>query len=102
MKNSEPEKFGAHSRRTFLKSLGTVAATAATAQVQSVAAEIEKVNAEKIIGPDAVPVTLRVNGGKIKLMLEPRVALLDALRNYSSLPGGEEGCGRATGGACTV
>ena len=37
MKNPEPEKFGAHSRRTFLKSLGTVAATAATAQVQSAA-----------------------------------------------------------------
>ncbi len=102
MKNSEPEKFGAHSRRTFLKSLGTVAATAATAQVQSVAAEIEKVNAEKIIGPDAVPVTLRVNGGKLKLMLEPRVTLLDALRNYSSLTGAKEGCDRATCGACTV
>ena len=102
MKNSEPEHLGAHSRRTFLKSLGTVAATAATAQVQSVAAEIEKANAEKIIGPNAVPVTLKVNGEKIKLLLEPRVTLLDALRNYSSLTGAKEGCDRATCGACTV
>ena len=102
MKNTEPEKFGAHSRRTFLKSLGTVAATAATAQVQSVAAELEKANAEKTVGPGAVPVTLTVNGEKLKLLLEPRVTLLDALRNYSSLTGAKEGCDRATCGACTV
>jgi aerobic-type carbon monoxide dehydrogenase small subunit (CoxS/CutS family) len=102
MKNSEPEKFGAHSRRTFLKSLGTVAATAATAQVQSVAAELEKANAEKVVGPGAVPVTLKVNGGTLKLMLEPRVTLLDALRNYSSLTGAKDGCDRAACGACTV
>ena len=102
MKNSEPEILGAHSRRTFLKSLGTVAATAATAQVTSVAAELEKANAEKVIGPNAVPVTLKVNGEKLKLLLEPRVTLLDALRNYSSLTGAKEGCDRASCGACTV
>ena len=102
MKKQEPENFGAHSRRTFFKSLGTVAATAATAQVQSVAAELEKVNAEKLIGPEAVTVTLKVNGQKLKLMLEPRVTLLDALRNYSSLTGAKEGCDRASCGACTV
>ena len=102
MKNTEQEQFGAHSRRTFLKSLGTVAATAATAQVQSVAAELEKANAEKTVGPGAVPVTLTVNGEKLQLMLEPRVTLLDALRNYSSLTGAKEGCDRASCGACTV
>jgi aerobic-type carbon monoxide dehydrogenase small subunit (CoxS/CutS family) len=102
MKNSEPKNFGAHSRRTFFKSLGTVAVTTATAQVQSIAAELEKANSEKIIGPAAVPVTLTVNGEKLKLLLEPRVTLLDALRNYSSLTGAKEGCDRATCGACTV
>jgi xanthine dehydrogenase YagT iron-sulfur-binding subunit len=102
MKEPESEKFGAHSRRTFLKSLGTVAATAATAQVQSVADELQKVNAEKVVGPNAVPVTLKVNGEKLKLLLEPRVTLLDALRNYSSFTGAKEGCDRASCGACTV
>jgi len=102
MKNTEPGNLGAHSRRTFLKGLGTVAATAATAQVKSVAAELEKANAEKIIGPAAVPVTLKVNGEKLRLVLEPRVTLLDALRNYFSLTGTKEGCDRASCGACTV
>jgi len=102
MNKPEPENLGAHSRRTFLKSLGTVAATAATAQVTSVAAELEKVNAEKVVGPNAVPVTLKVNGQKLKLLLEPRVTLLDALRNYSTFTGAKEGCDRATCGACTV
>ena len=99
MKTKEPENIGAHSRRTFLKSLGTVAVSAAAAQAQSVAAELEKVNSEKIVGPDAVPVTLSVNGQTLKLQLEPRVTLLDALRNYSSLTGSKEGCDRATCGA---
>jgi len=102
MKTKEPENIGAHSRRTFLKSLGTVAVSAAAAQAQSVAAELEKVNAENVVGPDAVPVTLSVNGQTLKLQLEPRVTLLDALRNYSSLTGSKEGCDRATCGACTV
>ena len=102
MRNSEPENLGAHSRRTFFKSLGTVAATAATSQVRTVAAELEKINSEKVVGPNAVPVTLTVNGEKIKLLLEPRVTLLDALRNYSSLTGAKEGCDRATCGACTI
>jgi len=102
MKNSEPEKFGVHSRRTFLKSLGTAAVTAAAARAQSVAAELEKANAEKTFGPGAVPVTLKVNGETLKLKLEPRVTLLDALRNYSSLTGAKEGCDRAACGACTV
>ena len=35
---------------------------AVAAQTTAVAAELEKVNAEKIVGPGAVPVTLKVNG----------------------------------------
>lgn len=102
MNKPESENPGAFTRRTFLKSLGSVAATAATAQVRSVAEELEKANTENIVGPNAVPVTLNVNGQKVSLLLEPRVTLLDALRNYSSFTGTKEGCDRATCGACTV
>jgi xanthine dehydrogenase YagT iron-sulfur-binding subunit len=101
---NDPEAAGAgtFSRRAFLKGLGTTAVAAAAAQTTALAAELEKANAEKVIGPGAVPVTLKVNGRKLKLQLEPRVTLLDALRNYSSLTGAKEGCDRAACGACTV
>jgi aerobic-type carbon monoxide dehydrogenase small subunit (CoxS/CutS family) len=90
------------SRRSFLKSFGTSAAVAATAQVEAVARELEKANAEKVYGPEAVPITLQVNGQPLKLQVEPRVTLLDALRNHSTLTGAKEGCDRASCGACTV
>jgi xanthine dehydrogenase YagT iron-sulfur-binding subunit len=102
MNDPEATGAGSFSRRTFLKGLGTTAVAAAAAQTTALAAELEKVNAEKVVGPGAVPVTLKVNGRKLKLQLEPRVTLLDALRNYSSLTGAKEGCDRAACGACTV
>lgn len=104
MKKTDKDKdvFGAVSRRTFIKGLGATAITTVAAQTAAVAQELEKANAEKVVGPGAVPVTLAVNGEKLQLQLEPRVTLLDALRNYSSLTGSKEGCDRATCGACTV
>ena len=102
MNDPEATGGGGFSRRTFLKGLGTTAVAAVAAQTTAVAAELEKVNAERILGPGPVPVTLTVNGQRLKLMLEPRVTLLDALRNYSSLTGAKEGCDRAACGACTV
>lgn len=90
------------SRRSFLKSFGTTAAVAATAQVEAVAQELANANAEKLQGPGPVPITLRVNGKAVKLTVEPRVTLLDALRNHLSLTGAKEVCDRATCGACTV
>lgn len=90
------------SRRSFLKTFGTTAAVAATAQVEAVAQELHQANAEKAYGPGAVPVTLHVNGKPLRLELEPRVTLLEALRNHSPLTGAKEVCDRATCGACTV
>jgi xanthine dehydrogenase YagT iron-sulfur-binding subunit len=50
----------------------------------------------------ARPVTLNVNGRDITLTLEPRVTLLDALREYASLTGTKKGCDHGQCGACTV
>src|SRR5215475_5199817 len=102
MSDSKPKDSLSVSRRFFLKSFGTSAAVAATAQVEAVAAELEKVNAEKVYGPGTVPVTLQVNGKQLKLDLEPRVTLLEALRNHSDLTGAKEVCDRGTCGACSV
>jgi xanthine dehydrogenase YagT iron-sulfur-binding subunit len=90
------------SRRSFLRSFGTTAAAAATAQVDVVAQELQKANSEQTYGPGAVPVTLNVNGKSLNLRVEPRVTLLEALRNHSNFTGAKEVCDRATCGACTV
>jgi xanthine dehydrogenase YagT iron-sulfur-binding subunit len=50
----------------------------------------------------AVPVPLRVNGRDMTLDLEPRVTLLDALREYAGLSGTKKGCDLGQCGACTV
>lgn len=49
-----------------------------------------------------IPVTLHVNGQKLALNLEPRVTLLDALREQAGLTGTKKGCGHGSCGACTV
>ncbi len=48
------------------------------------------------------PVTLMVNGQSVMLQLEPRVTLLDALREYAGMTGTKKGCDRGQCGACTV
>jgi xanthine dehydrogenase YagT iron-sulfur-binding subunit len=45
---------------------------------------------------------LRVNGSDHRLTIEPRVTLLDALREYLGLFGTKKGCDRGECGACTV
>lgn len=50
----------------------------------------------------ATPVRLNINGKDCQLSLEPRVTLLDALREYIGLTGAKKGCDRGQCGACTV
>ncbi|MDQ6676356.1 MAG: (2Fe-2S)-binding protein [Acidobacteriota bacterium] len=54
------------------------------------------------VGPDEVPITLRINGKAVNLSVEPRVTLLDALRNRLDMTGAKRVCDRGTCGACTV
>lgn len=99
--------FGKFSRRSFLTQFGA-AGLAATAAPIAHAAGIDAPPAPgasddaPALVSGAVPVTLRVNGAEHRLALEPRVTLLDALRERLNLFGTKKGCDHGQCGACTV
>jgi xanthine dehydrogenase YagT iron-sulfur-binding subunit len=96
--------FGQSTRRTFLSRLGMASllattAPAVTALGQRSARVAEVASSES---KDAIPVTLRVNGKKYDLRIDPRTTLLDCLRENLHLTGSKKGCDHGQCGACTV
>jgi xanthine dehydrogenase YagT iron-sulfur-binding subunit len=53
-------------------------------------------------GPGKMPMSFTINGKRYSAQLEPRVTLLDALRDQFDLTGAKRVCDRAECGACTV
>jgi xanthine dehydrogenase YagT iron-sulfur-binding subunit len=53
-------------------------------------------------GPGSGTVVLTINSQVRELRIEPRVSLLDALRERLGLTGSKKGCDQGTCGACTV
>ncbi len=90
---------GAFSRRDFLKTSAAGAVTAGLAA--GTPAKASPANAVTV-GPGAVPLTIRVDGQEKAISLEPRVTLLDALRDHLETTGPKRVCDRGTCGACTV
>jgi xanthine dehydrogenase YagT iron-sulfur-binding subunit len=89
------------SRRDFLK--GSAAGAVATGLLSPALAPAPAEAASRdVVGPDAVPIALRINGEARTLTLEPRVTLLEALRHELGLTGAKNVCDRGTCGACTV
>jgi xanthine dehydrogenase YagT iron-sulfur-binding subunit len=97
------------SRRTFLKQM-TLAGLGITvtplAFGAAYAAETSPADtetpAETLHDIESVTVTMQVNGASHTLHLDPRVTLLDALREKLQMPGTKKGCDHGQCGACTV
>ena len=96
---SRPAK-SAFSRRGFIRGVG-IGSGAVGAGLLENAAEAAPA-AAGIAGPGPVPITLNINGKPVNLTVEPRVTLLDAMRNRLDLTGAKRVCDRGTCGACTV
>lgn len=90
-----------YSRRDFLK---TSAAASALTSSLAVAEKAKAAPPEdlELAGPGPVVVSLKINGKAHRLEVEPRVTLLDALRDFLEITGPKKVCDRATCGACTV
>ncbi|MEO8334305.1 MAG: 2Fe-2S iron-sulfur cluster-binding protein [bacterium] len=88
------------SRREFIATVLAAAVVLAATPVAAKAESVAKSLSPKDVG--AIPVTLNVNGRAVALNIEPRVTLLDALREYAGFTGTKKGCDHGQCGACTV
>jgi xanthine dehydrogenase YagT iron-sulfur-binding subunit len=91
---------GKTSRRGFLGQALTTAGTVIAAPSLLNQASAAKTTAQE--GTGEMNVTLIVNGKQNAVTIEPRVTLLDTLREKLGLVGSKKGCDHGQCGACTV
>jgi xanthine dehydrogenase YagT iron-sulfur-binding subunit len=89
------------SRRDFIKTSSLLSAMALTPPVVIKAAE-NQWDEKFADAAEKFPVTLEVNGVSYHVEVDPRVTLLDLLREHLNLTGSKKGCDRGQCGACTV
>jgi aerobic-type carbon monoxide dehydrogenase small subunit (CoxS/CutS family) len=96
---STEKKQSGLSRRGFLKGVGGgVVGTTVLTCVKPTSTQQEG----ERLGPENVKITLTVNGKKRSLDIDPRVTLLDALRDQLAFTGSKRVCNKGQCGACTI
>jgi xanthine dehydrogenase YagT iron-sulfur-binding subunit len=90
------------SKRRFMQTAAAAAAFGATPYSAVAQTPIREAAEGAASGEHVQSLTLNVNGRPYVLAVEPRVTLLDALREYLGLTGTKKGCDRGQCGACTV
>ena len=93
-----PKPTSGFSRRGFLQGVGVSGGAIGTGILESEAQA--QTPAGVISGETAI--TLQINGKPYKATVEPRVTLLDVMRNSLDLTAAKRVCDRGTCGACTV
>jgi xanthine dehydrogenase YagT iron-sulfur-binding subunit len=93
------EQGSGFSRRDFLKAGGISLSVPMVIGARTIRVAGKDV---KVYGPGKVPISLDINAKKYSAAVEPRVTLLDTLRNELELTGAKRVCDRASCGACTV
>ena len=88
-------------RRNFLKQSTLLTAVALTPAV-AVKAAVNHVDEHVAAVFEKLPLNIEINGTKHNLLIEPRVTLLDLLREQLDLTGTKKGCDYGQCGACTV
>ena len=94
-----PKRPAGFSRRGFIRGAGVTGGALGSGLLER---QAEAAGSTAIAGPGAVPITLKINGKPYNVSVEPRVTLLDTLRNRLDLTGAKKVCDRGTCGACTV
>jgi len=100
-KYEDDPRCGGQSRRSFLKRSTATAAILAAPPVLVRAAE-KKLDEKGAGYFEKLPLKIEVNGKPYSLSVEPRVTLLDLLRDQLHLTGTKKGCDLGQCGACTV
>lgn len=99
LKDPEAKPDPSVSRRDFLKISGMSIALPLVADSKTAMAAGQQV---AVHGPGKVPMEFSINGRRLQADLEPRVTLLDALRDQFEITGAKRVCDRGECGACTV
>ncbi|MBO0948427.1 (2Fe-2S)-binding protein [Fibrella forsythiae] len=89
------------SRRSFLKQSSALAALVLTPPTAMAAAD-QGLDEKMAAAFEQMPLQVNVNGTAHRLSIEPRVTLLDLLREQLHLTGTKKGCDHGQCGACTV